>query len=196
MTRRHAACGALVLGLAALAGCAAPAPARVYEAVSYDYLPQLRLNVEAIDVEDRSGPVGNGSVTAQAPIAPATALRRMASDRLKAFGTAGHAVLVIRAASLVRAGDRITGRMDVELDIYTSDDNRVAFAAAEVLQNRIGEVGDLRSTLYDLTNLMMEKMNVELEFQVRRSLKDWLLPDAPSVVPAPVVREDLAAPRS
>lgn len=196
MIRRQAARLGVVLALAALAGCATPAPPRIYEPMSYDYLPQLRLNVETVDIEDQSAPAGIGDVTALAPIAPAAALRQMAFDRLKAFGNAGHANLVIRAASLVRASDRIIGRLSVELDIYTSDNNRVAFATADVLQNRIGEIDDLRTTLYDLTNVMMEKMNVELEFQARRSLKDWLLPDTPSVVPAPVLQEDLAAPAS
>lgn len=195
MIRQVAGLG-MVLALAALAGCATPPPPRLYEPVSYDYLPQLRLNVETVDVEDRSAVAGVGDVTARAPIAPVAALRQMAADRLKAFGNTGHANLVIRAASLVRGSDRLVGHMSVELDIYTSDDNRVAFATADVLQNHIGETDDLRTALYDLTNLMMAKMNVELEFQARRSLKDWLLPDTPSVVPAPVLQEDLAAPRS
>ncbi len=181
--------------MTALAACSTPPP-RVFEPVSYDYLPQLRLNVEVVDVEDHATPAGIGDVTARAPIAPAKALHQMASDRLKAFGNAGRAVLVIRVASLVRASDRLVGRMNVELDIYTSDDNRVAFATADVVQNRVGDIDDLQTALYDLTNMMMGRMNVELEFQARRSLKDWLLPDTPNVVPAPVMQEDLAAPRT
>jgi hypothetical protein len=181
-----------LVALLILAACSSTPP-RSYEPLSYDYLPQLRLNVASVDIEDRTAPTSAGDVSSQAPIPPIVALRQMANDRLKAFGNSGRAVLVIRQLSLVRSGDRIAGRMNVQLDIYTSDNQRAAFATAEVTQSRTGDVDDLRATLYDITKLMMDKMNVELEFQARRSLKDWLL-KVPSVTPAPVTQENLAAP--
>lgn len=182
-----------LLVLLILAACSSTPP-RTYERLNYDYLPQLRLNVASVDIEDRTAPTPAGDVSLQAPTPPSVALRQMATDRLKAFGTSGRAVLVIRQASLVRSGDRMAGRMNVQLDIYTSDNQRAAFATAEVSQNRTGDIDDLRATLYDITKLMMDKMNVELEFQARRSLKDWLL-KVPSAAPAPVTQENLAAPR-
>ena len=194
LTRRTAARLPWLLAVLAFAACSSTPP-RIYQRVSYDYLPQLRLNVATIEVEDRSASDGGDDVSNRAPTPPASALRQMASDRLKAFGNSGRAVLVIRTASLVRNDDRITGRMSVQLDIYTSDNNRVAFATADVVQTRTGDIDDLRAALYELTNLMLEKMNVELEFQARRSLKDWLLTDTPSAVPTPVTQENLLAPK-
>ena len=52
-----------------------------------------------------------------------------------------------------------------------------------------------RSVLYDFVGQMMTDMNVEFEFQVKRSLRDWLqltATDAPP--PPPVQSQDLAAP--
>lgn len=194
LTRRAAARLATLSAVLAFAACSSTPP-RIYERVSYDYLPQLRLNVATVEVEDRSAPVSGDNVSNLAPIPPVSALRQMANDRLKAFGNSGRAALVIRTASLVRNDDRITGRMSVQLDIYTSDNNRVAFATADVVQTRTGDIGDLRAALYELTKLMLEKMNVELEFQARRSLKDWLLADTPGAVPTPVTQENLLAPK-
>ena len=85
--------------------------------------------------------------------------------------------------------------MAVELDVYTSDNRRAGFATAEVTQRRSGEIKDLQGTLYDLTKTMMDRMNVELEFQARRSLRDWILPDAPAASNAPVQQQDLAPPK-
>jgi hypothetical protein len=41
----------------------------------------------------------------------------------------------------------------------------------------------------------MDRMNVELEFQARRSLRDWLLPDAPAAEKVDVQQQDLGPPK-
>lgn len=181
-----------VLGLAA---CGSPSKPRSFEPLTYDYLTPIRLNVASVEVDNRFVPASRDEVSSQAPIPPIAALRQMANDRLKAFGTSGKAVLVIKDASLVQGSNEILGHMAVELDVYTSENQRAAFATAEVSQRRSGEVTDLRGTLYDLTKTMMDRMNVELEFQARRSLRDWLLADTPAAVPQAVQQQDLAPPK-
>jgi len=54
----------------------------------------------------------------------------------------------------------------------------------------------LRQTLYTLTTQMMRDMNVEFEYQLRRTLHDWLEETTPasSAVPAPVEQQPLPAP--
>ena len=148
-------------------GGSSPSKPRDFLPLAFDYMTQIRLNVASVDVENRFVP-GTGDVGSLSPVQPVASLRQMANDRLKAFGTSGRAVLVIKDASLVRGRDELTGRMAVELDIYTSDNQRAAFATAEVLQRRAGEITDVRGDLYDLTKAMMDRMNVELEFQARR----------------------------
>ena len=43
--------------------------------------------------------------------------------------------------------------------------------------------------LYDMTKSLMDRMNVEFEYQVRRSLGGWLLPGG--APPAPVQQQPL-----
>ncbi len=186
---------AVLLAVLSLAACSSPSKPRNFEPLTYDYLTPIRLNVASVEVDNRFVPASRDEVSSQAPVPPSAALRQMANDRLKAFGTSGKAVLVIKDASLVRNGNEILGHMAVELDVYTSENQRAAFATAEVSQRRSGEITDLRGTLYDLTKTMMDRMNVELEFQARRSLRDWLLPDTPAAVPQAVQQQDLAAPK-
>ena len=111
------------------------------------------------------------------------------TDRLQAFGTAGQAVFVIQEASLIRQRDTILGSFAVELDVYTSANTRAGFAQARVTRSYTGDVDDLPSTLYDMTKNMMDTMNVEFEFQVRRSLRAWLLPEG--AVQTPVQQQPL-----
>ena len=194
-TRRRVPRFALLLAVLSLAACTSPSKPRSFEPLTYDYLTPIRLNVASVEVDNRFVPASRDEVSSQAPIPPIAALRQMAKDRLKAFGTSGKAVLVIKDASLVQGSNEILGHMAVELDVYTSENQRAAFATAEVSQRRSGEITDLRGTLYDLTKTMMDRMNVELEFQARRSLRDWLLPDTSAAVPQAVQQQDLAPPK-
>ena len=174
---------ALPLALGACAGGGARPVA--YPPLDYSYLPPLRLNVAHIAIEQRFMASGQPpSVNQYDPVSPTAALRRMAEERLKPYGTAGKAVFVIDDASLVQNGQTITGTFAVRLEIYTSADTRAGFAEASVSQQRVGEVHDLAGTLYRLTRKLMDRMNVELEYQIRRSLGEWLV--TPGAPPAPV----------
>ena len=166
-----------------LAACAAEEPPPVaYAPLDYSYLPPLRLNVATIAIEQHF--VASDlppSVSQYDPVSPTAALRRMARERLKAFGSTGRAVFVIDDASLVRNGDAITGTFTVRLEIYTSAGTRAGFAEATVSRQRVGKVTNLAETLYLLTRTLMDRMNVEFEYQIRRSLGDWLVaPAAPA----------------
>jgi hypothetical protein len=150
----------------------------------YDYLAPLRLNVAAIQVEQRFVPAGvPPDVTQYAPVSPLAALRAMAEDRLQTLGSNDRALFVIQNASLTRRGSTITGNFAVELDIYNTPTTRAAFAQASVSGTYSGDLDDLPARLYDLTKNLMDRMNVEFEYQVRRALASWLLragaPQAP-----------------
>jgi hypothetical protein len=172
-----------------VAACGSNEP-REFPPLRYTYLPPLRLKVATIDIEQRFIPSGvPPDVSPQDPVPPVQALRQMAEDRLQAFGTTGRAVFSIQDASLIRQDDTVIGNMAVGLDIYTSDNTRAGFAEARVSRRRSGNLGDLPSALYDMTRAMMDDMNVEFEYQVRRSLKDWLA--TTTAVPAPVEAQPL-----
>ncbi len=189
LTRRDA----LLLPLA-LAACSEPEPA--YEPLRYSYLPPIQLNVATIDVEQRFVPAGvPPDVAAQDPAPPVDALRAMASDRLQTFGTSGRAVFAILDAALTKEADVIRGAMAVSLTVYAPDGTQGGFAEARVEQVRSGQIDRLRPLLYDITKTMMDNMNVEFEYQVRRNLRAWLTSAAAPDTPVEQKPLDLPAQR-
>jgi hypothetical protein len=175
----------------ALAACGGPPPD--YPTLRYNYLPPIRLNVASVAV--RQDYVPSGVVPDLSPLDPAQpvdALRQMAEDRLKPFGPAGRAVFVIQNASVLRDGDTISGTFAVRLDIYTSANNRVGYAEARVARSHSGHVDDIHELLYDMTKQLMDEMNVQFEYQVVHSLRDWVAPVGGG--PAPVQQQPLGVP--
>jgi hypothetical protein len=166
-----------------LAGCGG-SPPREYPLLRYNYLTPLRINVSTLQIEQRFVPSGVPPDVSQAdPAPPLQALRAMAEDRIQTLGNADLAVFVIEDASLTRQKDTVVGNFAVELDIYNTPTTRAAYARASVSSTYTGDLDDLPSRLYDMTKDMMDRMNVEFEYQVRRSLGSWLLtagaPQAP-----------------
>ena len=79
---------------------------RLYPPLHYGHLTPLRLNVGAIQIEQRYVPSSASPDVSQLdPMPPVQALRNMAADRLQAFGNSGQAVFVIQEASLIRQRD-------------------------------------------------------------------------------------------
>ena len=192
---------ALLIPLA-LASCGddepAPAP-ETWAPLHYDYLNKLRLNVGSIDVQDHSAPQGDNDVAAQSPTPPAQALAQMARDRLFAAGLTGHADFIIDQASIVRgAGDALNGTLAIHLDVFDTAGNRIGFAQAQVSRQHIpgSDPENLRNVLYDMTRQMMDSMNVEIEFQLRQSLRGLMVTgDAvPSAVTATPLQPATPAP--
>lgn len=171
------------------------APATAFRPLDYSYLPPLRLNVARVDVVQQFVPSEvPPSVVQYDPVSPTATLRRMGEQRLKAFGSAGRAVFTVNNASLVQQGDVISGTFSVGLEIYTSNGTRAGFAEATVSRQRVGPVHNMAADLYELTRQMMDQMNVELEYQIRRSLHDWLV--QPGASAQPVQAQPLGTPGS
>jgi hypothetical protein len=191
--RRGTAAICLILPLA-LAACGGdePPPTEPYTELHYEYLPKIRLNVGSITVDDRAHPIGPNDIAAQSPAIPALALEQMAHDRLFAASTAGAANFVVDQASIVRQPNgTLSGDLAVHLDIVTPTGGSAGYAAAEVQRQHIpgSDPENLQNNLYDLTKQMMEAMNVEFEFQLRKTLSSWLATG--TSVPAPVVAQPL-----
>ena len=182
-----------------LAACGdEPAPAR-YPPPSYDYLTKVELKVGRIEIDDSWAPRGAGRrVESQAPIPPREALRRMAEDRLVAAGTSGRAVFVIEDASIIRGPRDYQASLAVRVDIADDAGNRLGQAPARVVLVRPvrGESERaVRDDLYAFVRELMDEMNVEFEYQVRRTLRDALhqtVPNAPE--PGPVEAQSLDSP--
>ncbi len=94
----------------------------------------------------------------------------------------------------MRRRDTLSGKLAVELDIYNTPTTRVAFAQASVTGTVTGDLDDLPRRLYDMTKSLMDRMNVEFEYQVRRGLGSWLLPAGAAQAPVeqqPLMQEPL-----
>ncbi len=186
-----------LLALATLARCTDEPPPvmQTFAPLQYAYLPKLRLAVGSIDVIDRSLPVAPQDIASSSPAIPAQVLAQMARDRLFAAGTQGQASFVIDQASIVREPNGVLdGRLAVHLDLTADGGARRGFAEAQVSRQYVpGTDSDTGvAALYAITRQMMDAMNVELEFQVRRTLPDWLV--APGSAPAPVAAQPLDVP--
>ena len=167
-----------------VAACSSEEEFSAFQPLRYDYLPPIGLNVAAIEIRQQFVPSGaRPDVTAQDPVPPMSALRAMAQDRLKAFGTSGRAVFAILDASLTQRSDTIDGSMLVSLTIVGEDGSSLGMARAQVNRRQSGSSGGLRRTLYEFTKTMMDDMNVEFEYQVRRNLKAFLLDPAAPAAP-------------
>ena len=182
---------ALLMPLIA-AACAGQPPVRQsFPPLRYDYLTKLRLNVANIEFAPPPEP---GPLDALNPVPPAEALLQMARDRLAPGGSLGRAVFTVDQALISRLPNGLEGALAVHLDVLTSQATRAGFAEARVSRRAVGIGSDLRSALYDITRQMMEDMNVEFEFQVRRSLRDWLQEPTTAPPPPPVERQNLSPP--
>lgn len=173
-----------------LAGCAdeePPPPEPVVSPLHYEYLTPLRLNAGSVVVENLSAPLGAADVAAQSPVTLVQAATQMAHDRLFPGGLTGTATFFIDQASIIRGPNGVLdGLLAVHLVITDAAGQQIAFAAARVGRQHVpgSDPENLHAQLYDMTKQIMDGMNVELEYQIRRSMKGFLM-GAPSL-PAPV----------
>ncbi len=184
------------LPLVACGGGDKPAP--VFAPADYGYLPKLRLLVGAITVEDHAA-TGPEDLAPTAPLPPDQALQQMAHDRLVAAGNSGTGVFTIDQASIDSGGGgALDGHLAVHLDITTGNGGHAGYAEAHVSRRFVpgADTSDAgtRAQLYQLTEQMMQDMNVELEYQVRRSLRDWLVDASGAPVTAGVDQQALPPP--
>jgi hypothetical protein len=199
------------LGLPLLSACASTPPELppLRPLVDgYRHLTPLRLNV--LDIEIAPPAPGVVQVMEPAPTRPDVELRRMAEHRLVPIGTEGRARFVIANARFIRQplpggglfsgepGERLTVELAVRVEILAGPDAaRTAFVEAQAQRTQTVASGATaaarRLAAEEVVRQGMEAMNVEFEFQMRRTLRAWLAegvtPTAPA--PVPVEREDL-----
>ena len=182
----------LLLAPIGLVACGDDGPPRTFEPLRYDYLAPLRLNVGTVEVAPPPPP---GPLDGSSPLPPGPALQRLAEDRLSAGGSSGRASVRIEEARITRMGGGLDGSFAVRVDVFSADNTRSGFAEARVARSVSSPGRNLRAALYDMTKQMLDDMNVELEFQIRRSLRDYLQATSTGPEPAAVQQQDLGAPR-
>ena len=171
----------------ALAACADSEPDRLYTPVRYTYLTPLPLNVGTVEVAPLPPA---GPLDGQNPLPPGPALQRLVEDRLSPAGSSGRARVTIDEARVARTGRNLEGTLALHLEVLAADNTRAALAEARVVR-RLTPGPNLRNSLADITRQMLDDMNVELEFQLRRTLRDYLQTTGPAPAPAAVEKQDL-----
>lgn len=171
-----------------------PAPLPAPGPVGYRHLARLPLNVAVVEVL----PAPPEAAPAETTPSPAEAVRIMGQDRLAAVGTTGQAVFSVTAASLQRGSGRLACLVACRLEILSATGARLGFVEAQAQRVLTGAEAARPRAADLLLRRAMDDLNVEFEFQLRRNLRDWLVPVAPGGeggMPAPatgdVSREEL-----
>lgn len=200
---RAAACGLVLL----LGGCVAASddtPPRPVAAppLSYDYLTKLGLSVSDIVVDDTWTPLADSTehVEDEATPRPVEALSRMIRDRLVASGGASRALATIEDASLVRVPGQLVGTFSVQIAVQGASGQGTAGPPGPVTASVSGtrtlaSDSSEQQTADTLVRQLMDRMNVELEYQVRHQLSSYA-GGALSPVPSAVQTESLPPPGS
>jgi hypothetical protein len=189
----------LLLGLA---GCGDDTPPpQPFPPLSYTYLTKLRLDAAKLAIDDSWVPSGEAlHVEYLAPEQPVAALRQMAEDRLEMDGTAGTAEFGIDDASIIQVHDHYDAHFAVHLTLFDANDNKLGEIKAEVKDSRtfIDDSQEAqKNDLYALVKKTMDDMNVEFEYQMRKSLGSHMFATKPLAPPPPAVQtQDLGKPGS
>jgi hypothetical protein len=134
-------------------------------------------------------------------------LHAVARDRLLAEGTSGRAVALLQAAEIIETrvqtrgalftaeiDRRLDGRMKLRVDLVDAEGQPAGFTEAEVRRSQtvldtVDAAGLARMT-QAMAKQLVDALNVELEFQARRTLGPALV-SGPRATTQPVQQEDL-----
>ncbi|MDO9710572.1 hypothetical protein [Paracraurococcus lichenis] len=170
---------ALLLPLA-VAACGGPEPADVPPGpMGFTYLMPLPLNVVSIEMAEGGPPPQPGDVGARLLPSPVEAVRIMGRDRLVAAGTTGEARFAVTQAALISGRDSLTCLLGCRLEILSAEGQRMGFVEAQSRRAVNGTDATRPRAAEALLRRTMDDLNVEFEFQLRRSLRDWLVPMVP-----------------
>ena len=180
----------VVLGLAA---CETPVSIQKLPELTYGHLPPLKLNVAKIEiVVQYQPPLKEPNVEHLFPTPPLKALRRWASDRLRAVGRSGKARLFITDASAIETSLRKkTGviatftkqqsdRYDLTVDavLEVSDGRRGGRVSARVTRfSTLREditINERDRAWFDMTEALIKDFDAEIEKNIRQVLADWV----------------------
>jgi hypothetical protein len=185
---------ALIGLMIALAGCAAdqaPPAARA----DHTLPPKIQLDVQAINLADRSGLQPASSPYNSNRFSPtiSEAIKQWASDRLQATGQAGQAIIVVKDASLIaqplavnsgidtlftrQQGVKYIGRAEVSLEA----NGQPGFAMADAVATRSVTLPEDPSPVekqdayYSLLNSLMKDLGQNLESAIQTHMAPFIL---------------------
>ncbi|NVK19753.1 MAG: hypothetical protein HWE30_13720 [Methylocystaceae bacterium] len=179
----------VIVGLAACVQTAPPV--QILPEITFVHLPQLKLDVAAIDVVNESKASSEGrDVSLQFPTSPAKAINNWVRDRLVPAGDQGVArVTILEATALETKLDKATGvkglfttdqserysvTANVRIDVLDRNGNVRAFSSAQT--NRYTTVAEDISLLdrerawFNLVEKLMTDFNAAMDANVKNNL--------------------------
>lgn len=165
--------GACLIGLSA---CADEGQPQHFSPPDFSYLTPLHLNVASINVQDQAVPTPD-SLSAHTPTPPDAALKILAQQRLASTGSSGQGQFIIKQAYLQQTSDdAVDGALDVQLNVADANNQHTGSVHARVTRHftSTDQTASSPAALDALTKNMTQDMNVELEYQIRHRLADWL----------------------
>ncbi|GBQ07414.1 hypothetical protein [Saccharibacter floricola] len=179
----------------AVTGCSGDQPEETFPTPSYSYLPIFHLNVGQIDISNRVT-FDKHDIAAQSPTSPVTNLERMAQDRLKTTGVTGNAHFTVLKADITKTHGwrQLSGTFSVQLTLDDPAQQHHGQIIATVHQSRsFSSKTSHQNNLYTLNQALMDDMNVELEYQLRKHCSEWLTDATGTPLNAKVQSQDLDA---
>ena len=191
---RH--CLLLFFAAGLLAACETPMPVQTYPDITFDHLSVLGINVAEMEVVSTyQSPMASPNVEYRFPVPPETALRRWATDRLKAKGAKGSARFTILRAEVIETpleieeglagtfkteqSERYDAKVEATLEILDAKGFRKAFATAHVFRSRtVGENASISAreqAWFSLTEALMRDFDAEMEKNIRAYVGGYLM---------------------
>jgi hypothetical protein len=181
----------LMLGLAA---CETSVPEQNLPELTFAHLKPIGLNVAVVEVvSNYKPPLKAPNVEHLFPTPPIKALRRWASDRLKAVGKSGSARLVIHKASAVETllkkktgfkaaftkqqSNRYDLAVEATLEIYADGRQKghaLAHASRFSTLREDASINKRRRLWFDLTENLVKDFDAEMEKNIRQHLGGWI----------------------
>lgn len=159
--------------LAGLTGCAEEPSQEHFNTPSYTYLPQLYLKVAQVKVHDKSK--GSSSLVTNTPYPIDSRAITMAEQRLKPRAGAGEANFTVENVEVTKNSRVYSATLKIQLQCENPDMNASSTMTAFVKDDVTRTNGASEAkTLNDLASKIMDDMNVEIEYQLRNKMPQWL----------------------
>jgi hypothetical protein len=181
---------ALLTSLLTACSSSPPPPPQVFAPLSYNYLPPILLTVSNITLQNDYVPdPAAATLNGENPSPLADTIMAMAQHRLVANGTPGTATFSIETASIEPVGDNYVGNVSVRLDVVSADGRKTGYTVASVNVTQTApdsdaSQNDVQAELYSITKQLMDRLNVQLQYQIQSNMGSWVTYATNAAVPS------------
>jgi hypothetical protein len=185
----------VLFGMLLVAACTSHPPTGNFAEITFEHLPDIRLDVDDIEVrEDYVPPLAPPNVDHLFSPRPGSVAKRWARDRLVAAGTGRRALYIVHDASIVEErlemksglsgvvtidqSERYTAHIAVEIQILEVNRQAASLRAEATRSITVAEdvsVSEREKVWFQLTERTMQDLNAELEKTINEVFARYLL---------------------